>query len=151
MAILIGAVFFVLPLGMAFAFLGVQLVVFGLYMGLSFAPNHIGMTMFTIDAKPDFLRKQVLSSRNIRGGLPMTALMGGLNYQIEHHLFPSMARPPLAAARKMVRERCAEDGIAYTETTLIEAYRVVLKYMKTVGLSAPRVFECPVVLQYGRL
>jgi fatty acid desaturase len=151
MAIVVGAVFFFLPLGMAFAFLGVQLVVFGLYMGLSFAPNHIGMTMFTIDAKPDFLRKQVLSSRNIRGGLPMTALMGGLNYQIEHHLFPSMARPQLAAARRMVRETCARDGIAYTETTLVEAYRVVLKYMKTVGLSAPRVFECPVVLQYGRL
>jgi hypothetical protein len=51
----------------------------------------------------------------------------------------------------MVRGRCAEDGIAYTETTLIEAYRVVLAYMKTVGRSAPRVFECPVVLQYGRL
>ncbi|MEO8528820.1 MAG: acyl-CoA desaturase, partial [Pseudolysinimonas sp.] len=151
MAIVVGAVFLFLPLGMAFAFLGVQLVVFGLYMGLSFAPNHIGMTMFTIDAKPDFLRKQVLSSRNIRGGMPMTALMGGLNYQIEHHLFPSMARPQLAAARRLVRETCARDGIAYTETTLVEAYKVVLTYMKTVGRSAPRVFECPVVMEYGRL
>ena len=151
MAIVVSAVFLVLPLGMAFAFLGVQMAVFGAYMGLSFAPNHIGMTMFSIDAKPSFLHKQVLSSRNIRGGWPMTMLMGGLNFQIEHHLFPSMARPHLFATAKMVREASLRDGIAYTETTLVEAYRSVLRYMKTVGQSAPRIFECPVVMQYGRL
>jgi fatty acid desaturase len=151
MAIVVSAVFLVLPLGMAFAFLGVQLVVFGAYMGLSFAPNHIGMTMFTLDAKPDFLRKQILSSRNIRGGWGMTILMGGLNFQIEHHLFPSMARPHLFAAQRLVREASLREGIVYTETTLVEAYRVVIRYMKTVGHSAPRVFECPVILQYGRV
>jgi fatty acid desaturase len=151
MAVVVSAVFLVLPLGMAFAFLGVQLVVFGAYMGLSFAPNHIGMTMFSVDAKPDFLRKQVLSSRNIRGGWGMTLLMGGLNFQIEHHLFPSMARPHLFAARELVRETSAREGIVYTETTLVEAYRVVLRYMRTVGRSAPRVFECPIVYSYGRV
>jgi fatty acid desaturase len=150
MAIVVGAVFLVLPIGMAFAFLGVQLAVFGAYMGLSFAPNHIGMTMFALDAKPDFLRKQVLSSRNIRGGWGMTLLMGGLNHQVEHHLFPSMARPHLFRARRMVQDACATERIAYTETTLVEAYRSVLRYMRTVGRSAP-VFECPVVLQYGRV
>lgn len=151
MAVVVGAVFLVLPLGMAFAFLGVQLAVFGAYMGLSFAPNHIGMTMFALDAKPDFLRKQVLSSRNIRGGWGMTLLMGGLNHQVEHHLFPSMARPHLFRARRMVQEACTAEGIAYTETTLVEAYRVVIRYMRTVGRSAPRVFECPVVYHYGRV
>lgn len=151
MGVVILPVFLVLPLGMAFAFVGVQLVVFGAYMGLSFAPNHIGMTMFGADAKPDFLRKQVLSSRNIRGGLPMTFLMGGLNHQVEHHLFPSMARPQLAKARRLVREACLREGIVYTETGVVEAYRVVLRYMRTVGRSAPRVFECPLVLQYGRI
>ena len=144
-------VFLLLPLGMAFAFLGVMLVVFGFYMGASFAPNHIGMTMFQIDAKPDFLRKQVLSSRNIRGGWPATILFGGLNYQVEHHLFPSMARPHLATASKLVRAASLREGIAYTETTIVEAYQSVLRYMKTVGHSAPRVFECPIVMQYGRL
>jgi len=39
-------------------------------------------------------------SRNISGGPPISVLMGGLNYQIEHHLFPSMARPQSAAARR---------------------------------------------------
>jgi len=151
MAVVLIPIFLVLPLGMAFAFVGVQLVVFGAYMGLSFAPNHIGMTMFALDAKPDFLRKQILSSRNIRGGWGMTILMGGLNFQIEHHLFPSMARPHLFAARRLVREASLREGIVYTETTIVEAYRVVLRYMKTVGHSAPRIFECPIVYQYGRV
>ena len=85
-----------LPLGMAFAFLGVQLAVFGVYMGASFAPNHKGMPIIDPDAKLDFFTKQVRTSRNISGGWWATWLMGGLNYQIEHHLFPNMPRPHLA-------------------------------------------------------
>ncbi|MDP9026602.1 MAG: acyl-CoA desaturase, partial [Actinomycetota bacterium] len=81
MAIVVGAVFWVLPLGMAFAFLGVQLAVFGVYMGASFAPNHIGMTILPEGSKVDFLSKQVLTGRNVTGGTWMTALMGGLNFQ----------------------------------------------------------------------
>ena len=75
--------FLVLPVGLAFAFLGVQLAVFGLYMGASFAPNHKGMPIVPRTVKLDFLTKQVRTSRNIRGGWWATALMGGLNYQIE--------------------------------------------------------------------
>jgi hypothetical protein len=86
-------VFLVLPPEKAFAFLGVQLGVFGLYMGSSFAPNHVGMPLVSPKLKLDFLRRQVLMSRNISGGSLISVFMGGLNYQIEHHLFPSMARP----------------------------------------------------------
>lgn len=42
----------------------------------------------------DFLRRQVLTSRNVDGGALTDVFMGGLNYQIEHHLFPSMPTPP---------------------------------------------------------
>ena len=87
--------FLILPVGMAFAFLGVQLAVFGVYMGASFAPNHKGMPIIAPNAKLDFFSKQVRTSRNIRGGWWATSLMGGLNYQVEHHLFPSMPRPHL--------------------------------------------------------
>jgi fatty acid desaturase len=148
--IVIAAVFWLLPLGMAFAFLGVQLAVFGVYMGASFAPNHIGMTVFPEGTRMDFLRKQVLSSRNIRGGAWMTVLMGGLNYQIEHHLFPSMARPHLPAARRLVLEVCEREGIQYTETNLQQAYAVVLRYLDGVGKFAGTAFTCPVVAEYQR-
>ena len=69
--------FIVLPVGMAFAFLGVQRAVFGVYMGASFAPNHKGMPIVARDAKLDFFSKQVRTSRNVSGGWWATWLMGG--------------------------------------------------------------------------
>ena len=151
MAILVAAIFLVLPVGMAFAFLGVQLAVFGIYMGASFAPNHVGMTIVPAGSKLDFLHKQVVTSRNIRGGAAITILMGGLNYQIEHHLFPSMARPHLAQTRLMVRQVCLDQGIPYTETSLPRAYAIVTEYLSRVGLHAGAAFDCPVVADYRRI
>jgi fatty acid desaturase len=95
-----------LPLGMAFAFIGVQLV-FGFYMGASFRPNHKGMPVLPADSRVDFLSRQVLTSRNISGGIFMDILLGGLNRQVEHHLFPDMARPQLHKATAIVREHSA--------------------------------------------
>ncbi len=146
----LGLLFWLLPLGMAFAFIGVQLAVFGVYMAASFAPNHIGMPIVPHDAKLDFLDKQVLTSRNVSGGWWMTALMGGLNYQIEHHLFPSMPRPHLYRARQLVRAHCRTHGVRYTETTLREAWVIVIGYMNEVGLSASRSFRCPTAAAMGR-
>lgn len=143
-------VFLLLPLGMAFAFLGVQLAVFGVYMGASFAPNHKGMPVIAHDAKLDFFTKQVRTSRNIRGGWWATMLMGGLNYQVEHHLFPSMPRPFLAKARIIVRERCEQLDVPYTETSLIRSYAIVVEYLNRVGLAARDPFACPIAAQYGR-
>ncbi|MBO1738019.1 acyl-CoA desaturase [Leifsonia sp. TF02-11] len=143
-------VFLMLPVGMAFAFLGVQLAVFGVYMGASFAPNHKGMPQLPAGARVDFLNKQVLTSRNIRGGWSMSVLMGGLNHQIEHHLFPSMPRPHLRRARLLVREHCAAHGILYTETGLVNSYRIVIAYLNRVGLSARDPFDCPAAARFRR-
>ena len=149
-AILLIPVFLFLPLGMAFAFLGVQLAVFGVYMGASFAPNHKGMPVIDRDAKLDFFSKQVRTSRNIRGGWWATWLMGGLNYQVEHHLFPSMARPHLSKAREIVREFCASNDVPYTETSLGRSYAIVIDYLNRVGLAARDPFDCPMASQYRR-
>jgi len=140
--------FLFLPVGMAFAFLGVQLAVFGVYMGASFAPNHKGMPIIAADAKLDFFSKQVRTSRNIRGGWWATTLMGGLNYQVEHHLFPSMARPYLAKAREIVIEQCRTRDVPYTETSLWESYAIVIAYLNRVGLSARDPFDCPMVNRF---
>jgi fatty acid desaturase len=126
------------------AFLAVQLVVFGVYMGASFAPNHKGMPLIPKDADVDFLRRQVLTSRNIRGGRFLDWAMGGLNLQVEHHVFPRMASGNLRRVRPIVREFCAERGIAYTETGLLESYRIVIRYLNRVGLGYADPMECPV-------
>ncbi|MFC6354895.1 fatty acid desaturase family protein [Luethyella okanaganae] len=144
----LAVVFYFLPLGMAFAFIGVQLAVFGLYMGASFAPNHKGMPQLPHDSKVDFLRRQVLTSRNIRGGWVMLTFMGGLNYQIEHHLFPNMPRPHLRKAREIVLEYCQTHSIAYTETGLVQSYGIVIAYLNKVGLSARDPFDCPMTARF---
>lgn len=145
------AVFLLLSPGMAFAFIGVQLAVFGVYMGSSFAPNHKGMPVLPKDSKVDFLRRQVLTSRNISGGRIVDSFMGGLNYQIEHHLFPNMPRPNLKYAQAIAREYCRTHDVDYTETTLVKSYGIVINYLNRVGLAAGRdPFDCPAAAAFGR-
>ncbi|MBO9567337.1 MULTISPECIES: fatty acid desaturase family protein [Cellulomonas] len=148
LSVYVALVVWALPLGMAAAFLAVQLAVFGVYMGASFAPNHKGMAVIPAESRLDFLSKQVLTSRNIRGGAWVTTLMGGLDAQIEHHLFPSMARPHLARARRIVREHCARVGMPYTETSLARSYLLVVQYLNRVGLAARDPFDCPMVQRF---
>ncbi|PSL06943.1 fatty acid desaturase [Haloactinopolyspora alba] len=138
----------VLPPGKAAAFFGVQMGLFGLLLGGSFAPNHIGRPIVPPAEKLDFLRRQVLMSRNIRGGRVMDFAMGGLNNQVEHHLFPSMPRPNLRRARPLVQAHCAQHGITYTEAGLFGAYRAVLRYLNAVGLRARSSFRCPLAAEY---
>ncbi|WP_308810397.1 fatty acid desaturase family protein [Microbacterium foliorum] len=150
-AIVLVPVFLMLPLGMAFAFMGVQLAVFGVYMGASFAPNHKGMPIIDPNARLDFFSKQVRTSRNIRGGWWATWLMGGLNYQVEHHLFPNMPRPNLAKAREIVRDYCIANDVPYTETSLLRSYAIVIEYLNRVGLAAGAdPFDCPAAAQFVR-
>ncbi|WP_344095634.1 acyl-CoA desaturase [Microbacterium deminutum] len=143
----IALVFAVLSPGIAVVFLAVQLGLFGLYMGASFAPNHKGMPLVPATVKLDFLRRQILMSRNIRGGRFVDIFMGGLNYQIEHHLFPSMPRPHLRHAAPIVRAHCKRLGIPYTETSLITSYRIVLRYINRVGLGERDPFDCPLIAE----
>lgn len=147
----LSVVFYFLPLGMAFAFLGVQLAIFGLYMGASFAPNHVGMRILPADSKVDFLRRQVLTGRNVTGGWFMNHFMGGLNFQVEHHLFPSMPRPHLRKANEIVKEYCAARDIEYTENNYFVAQGIVLEYLNRVGLVAgSKSWSCPEAAVYGR-
>ena len=126
------------------AFIAAQVMALGLYMGGSFAPNHKGMPLVPKDVKIDFMRRQTLMSRNITGGKWVDVAMGGLNYQIEHHLFPTMSSRNLRAVQPMVRQYCAERNIAYTETTLGQSYMIVMKYLNRVGLGQRDPFECPI-------
>jgi fatty acid desaturase len=127
------AVFLVLSPGIAVLFIVVHQALWGVYMGCSFAPNHKGMPTMTGDEPVDFLRKQVLTSRNIRGGVFTDFVLGGLNYQIEHHLFPSMPRVHLRHAQPIVQRFCAEHGIPYSQTGLVDSYRQVLRHLHQAG------------------
>ena len=132
----------------ALTFLAVQQGLFGVLLGGAFAPNHKGMAIVPAEARIDFLRRQVLMSHNIRGGRFTDFAMGGLNYQIEHHLFPNMPRAYLRAAQPLVEAFCAEQGLTYTRTSLAASYGILLRYLNTMGLRAREPFTWPLVQQY---
>lgn len=107
----------------------------GVYLGSVFAPNHKGMLMLGRDDDLDFLRRQVLTSRNVRSNRLTDLWYGALNFQVEHHLFPTMARNRARAAHVIVRRFCAERGIRYHETSMLGSYREILGYLHAVGAS----------------
>ncbi|MGH3262761.1 MAG: fatty acid desaturase family protein, partial [Trebonia sp.] len=127
------AVFVVLSPWQAVAFLAIHQGLFGLYMGASFAPNHKGMPILPAADQRDFLHRQVVTSRNVRGGPIVDFALGGLNYQIEHHLFPSMPRPNLRRAQSLVREYCQSHGVFYREDTLLGSYGQTLRHLASVA------------------
>ncbi|MCM2389867.1 fatty acid desaturase [Streptomyces albipurpureus] len=124
-----------MPLGQAVVFALIHQLLLGLHLGMAFAPNHKGMEMPDEENGKGWghLRRQVLTSRNVRGGPVTDWMLGGLNYQIEHHLFPSMPRPHLRLAQPLVRAHCRSLSVAYTETGLIDSYRQALAHMHEVG------------------
>lgn len=111
------------PLAIGFAI--ISQVTWGLYNSSVFASNHKGMAIIKPGERMDFLHEQVLTSRNVDGHRFTDFWYGGLNYQIEHHLFPAMPRNRLGEAQVIVRQFCAEEGIPYYSTSLLASYREV--------------------------
>jgi fatty acid desaturase len=117
----------------ALGFVLVHQGLFGLYLGCSFAPNHKGMPTLTQADQLDFVRRQVLTSRNVAGSRLVDWLLGGLNYQIEHHLFPNMPRPNLRRAQPLIRAFCAQHQIPYSESSMLGSYTEALRHLHAVG------------------
>ena len=111
----------------------VQKCVGGFYLASVFAPNHKGMPQIDRSQELDFMRSQVLTSRNVKSS-PLTDLLyGSLNYQIEHHLFPTMPRCNVRRAHAIVRAYCAEVGVPYYETSIYRSYQEILSFLHEVG------------------
>jgi fatty acid desaturase len=124
-----GAVFYLLPPGKGVVFILTMNLLFGLYIGSVFAPNHKGMPIQMPDEDWDWMTRQVVTSRNIRSSYLTDFLYGGLNYQIEHHLFPAMPRASLRRARPMTIEYCREIGMPYYEVGVFRSYAEVVIHL----------------------
>ena len=128
-------VFAFLPFWHGVLFIVVHRALVGLHLGSVFAPNHKGMPILAPETELDHLRQQVLTSRNVVPNPVVDYMYGGLNYQIEHHLFPNMPRNRLKDARPVVRTFCADHGVPYHETGFWRSNREILSYLHAV--SAP--------------
>jgi fatty acid desaturase len=122
----------------ALAFIAVQQGVFSVYLGISFAPNHKGMPIIESATATGFARRQVVTARNIRGGRFTTLMLGGLNYQIEHHLFESMPRPNLPRVQGLVRDFCIATDLGYCEESFVGSFRQIVHHLSDAGAAASR-------------
>ena len=122
----------------ALAFIVVQQAVFSVYLGISFAPNHKGMPIIDSAAKAGFARRQVVTARNISGGPLTTFMLGGLNRQIEHHLFPSMPRPNLRRVEGLVRDFCVTTDLGYCEDSFVGSFRQIVHHLSEAGAATSR-------------
>jgi fatty acid desaturase len=130
-ALYLTLVFWVLSPVKALAFIAVQQGVFSVYLGCSFAPNHKGMPILEADTQMGFARRQVVTARNVTGGRFTNFVLGGLNYQIEHHLFPTMPRANLARAQSIIRAFCLDNGLGYCEDSLVGSYRQAVRSLRS--------------------
>lgn len=105
----------------------------GLFLALVFGLGHNGMAVYPADQRPDFWKLQVTTTRNVKDNWFVDFFCGGLHYQVEHHLFPSMPRHHYPAAHKMVESFCKEHGVNYHETDMIEGNVEVLQHLDKVS------------------
>lgn len=126
-------VFAFLNIWQGLLFIAIHQALTGFYLGSIFAPNHKGMLVLDKDDRMGFLQRQVLTARNIYAGPITDFWYGGLNYQIEHHLFPSMPRNKLKEAQKIVKSFCQEHDIPYHETTMLQSFKEILQCLHEIG------------------
>ena len=124
-----GAVFLLVPPAQGIVFIVTMNLLFGLYIGSVFAPNHKGMPIQLPHEDWDWMTRQVVTSRNIRSSYLTDLLYGGLNYQIEHHLFPAMPRASLRKARLLTIAYCDEIGMPYHEVGVFRSYAEVVIHL----------------------
>lgn len=110
----------------------------GLFLALVFGLGHNGMATYDAETRPDFWKLQVTTTRNIIGGhgIPQAFVdwfCGGLQYQVDHHLFPTMPRHNLPKAHKLIDSFCKEWNVSYHEADLIDGNIEVIQHLSKVS------------------
>jgi fatty acid desaturase len=132
-----GVVFYVLTPLKAIAFVLVHQLLFGLYMGLLFAPNHKGLPVRAGESESlDWARRQIITSRNLVSNRLIDFIYDGLNYQIEHHLFPTVPSVNLRRLRPIVIDFCRRYELPYVEMPVVASYREVSRFLGEISEQA---------------
>lgn len=110
----------------------------GIFLALVFGLGHNGMATYDADVRPDFWKLQVTTTRNVTGGhgFPQAFVdwfCGGLQYQVDHHLFPTIPRHNLKKTHGLVTSFCKEWNVRYHEADLVDGTIEVLKHLANVA------------------
>ncbi len=99
-----------------------------------FSPDPTGLTVVEAEWAVYQLNTTVDFAPNSK---VLTWLLGGLNFQVIHHLFPKISHVHYPEIRKIVQETCNEYNIAYrTFPTMWDAFKSHMRYLKATGTAA---------------
>ena len=121
--------------------IGISLAIGGIYLGLNFIISHnfVGVknnrVTTTLTTPDDWAISQIESSSTV-GGRILGFFHGGLNYQIEHHLFPRISHVHYHKIKPIVQEWCIKNRVKYTYyNTLWDNILSCYKYLELQGMT----------------
>ncbi|KAI9094656.1 fatty acid desaturase-domain-containing protein [Phlyctochytrium arcticum] len=134
-------------LGAAFLFLSplsgllwfaVSQAVCGVLLAAVFSVNHNGMPIYSQAdaAKLNFYQLSILTGRDVYSNVFSDWFTGGLNLQIEHHMFPNVPRHNLKYIVPHVRKLCVKHNVPFHETSIVEGLVEVVDRLATVSKQA---------------
>lgn len=103
-----------------------------------FAPNHKGMPQLPKDIKISFMEHQIMTTRNIYGHWLTDFVYLGLNYQIEHHLFPNCPRNKLKLITPYVEDICRKMNLEFTRVSVLESNKIILSELNRIAKTAEK-------------
>ena len=98
------------------------------------APNHAGDDVYRFDTpakgRAELYVRQVAGSANYAtGGDVRDFLQGFLNYQIEHHLFPTLSPRKYQQMQPRVKAICAKYGVPYVQQSVFRRVKKLVDVM----------------------
>ena len=119
-----GTIFYFLPFESAIIVFLTLNFTLSPWLAFGFITNHLGCEVFEkeVGEKFSWMELQMRTSRSLTGGAFIHWFYGGLNTQIEHHLFPKAPRFNLLKVQAMTRDFAKKHDIKYFETTPVQAY-----------------------------
>ncbi|XP_076088717.1 acyl-CoA 6-desaturase-like isoform X4 [Mytilus galloprovincialis] len=94
--------------------------------------NHIPMNIDHDDQKP-WLKLQMAATCDVEKSFFNDWFTGHLNFQIEHHLFPTMPRHNLYKIQPLVQSLCKKHGIPHEVKSLYQSFADIIKSLKHSG------------------
>lgn len=122
------------PIKLSIVFLITSQFVCGILLALVFSLNHNGMAV--LEKQTDFFTQQIITGRDIHPNWFTNWFCGGLNFQIEHHIFPLMPRHNYPFVQSYVESVCREFNVPHHCVSFWQGTLEVLCKLESISKTA---------------
>lgn len=103
--------------------------------------SHFSMHAYNnnVESSDEWIKTQINSSLNIDNNLYMDWFHGGLNLQIEHHLFPRLSKYNLRIAQKYIINFCKKHNLKYNSMSFLDANIKTIKHLNKIAFDMKKI------------